>query len=344
MTNIGCVQACTVSSNNRDHGGTKQTFQPPSHARSPSVVEGKSMRWLLRYARHCDVQFDPHQSEATALKGYFTQGAWRLVCRSARVSFIPVLRNRRLTFDNLVQYVQSLVENGFQAPPSPELLAYLIQSSYYFFDHTPEVPESTDEMTLLRLSTRHGDVGRMDFQRVHEWLHRDRGSVTTRMKWSSVLRKAKDWHLRQQLVVNRAKSDRSGHPLLLWHFACSTMAWSDYEVIPLVNEVDLWDEGQAMSSCLYQLRNLCAKGKEPSRYFSVKKDGRRHATLELVRVVPHENMHGPDRIYGRWQLQDCRLSHNRLPSDALVKILTDFGWHYNKLSQRPARMAKEPRP
>jgi hypothetical protein len=53
-------------------------------------------------------------------------------------------------------------------------------------------------------------------------------------------------------------------------------------------------------------------------------------------------MKGADRVYGQWQLQDCRLSHNRVPPDELIKKLRDFCWHYNVLSQRPNRMAPKP--
>ena len=95
-----------------------------------------------------------------------------------------------------------------------------------------------------------------------------------------------------------------------------------------------------MSSCVYRLRQLCGPRNTPSRYFSVRKHGHRYATLELVRDEPAAGMAGPDRIYGRWRLQDCRLSHNRLPSDELIKKLIDFGWHYNVLSQRPGLMPK----
>lgn len=109
--------------------------------------------------------------------------------------------------------------------------------------------------------------------------------------------------------------------------------------MPLTNEIDLWDEGQAMSSCLYKLRYLCKEASVPSRFFSIRKNGRRYATLELVCDLPAKGMRGPDRLYGRWRLQDCRLSHNRIPSEALVKMLIDFGWQYNLLSQRPGRAA-----
>jgi len=317
------------------------TFYEVNEYGTPSAAAGKDLRWLLCYARHGQVKLDVHQSEANAVKDCFTQAAWRLVCRSDRVCFSPILRNRHLSFDSLVCYTQTLVENGFQVAPHPELLDYLIQSSYYFFDRMPNVPDTQDEMTLLRLATRHGAVSQKDFQRVHQWVLwvvPSRGSVTTRMTWSAVLRRANDWHLRQQLVVEHAKAnDNLAEAQQDWHFACGALPWRGYAISPLANDIDLWDEGQAMSCCLYRLRDLCQKAKEPSRFFSVKKNGRRYATLELVRDLPRAHMHGPDRIHGRWRLQDLRLSHNRQPSEELVKMLTDFGWHYNILSQRPGR-------
>lgn len=302
-----------------------------------AAAASKDLQWLSRYARHSQVRLDASLPEANALKGCFTPAAWRLLCRSGRDSFIPILRNRQLCFDSLTHYTQTLVENGFQVAPSPEFLDYFIRASYYFFDRMPTVPDSQDEMTLLRLATRHGAVSGAQLRRVHEWLDPDRGSVTTRMTWRSVLHRANDWHQREQLAVDQVKANHNSDRHNGWRFACGSLAWRGYEITPLANDIDLWDEGQAMSSCLYQLRRLCKKANHLSRFFSVRKDGRRYATLELVRESPDKSLRGPDRIYGRWHLQDCRLSHNRLPSEALVKELIDFGRHYNLLSQRPGR-------
>ena len=63
---------------------------------------------------------------------------------------------RRNRVGSLVQYSQELVDSGFQVAPDSELLDYLIQSSYYFFDRMPNTPNKKDEMTLLSLATRHG--------------------------------------------------------------------------------------------------------------------------------------------------------------------------------------------
>ncbi len=317
---------------------SKRFFLNPASSVTSSAAAGKDLRWLLCYARHGQVKLDVHQSEANAVKDCFTQAAWRLVCRSDRVCFSPILCNRHLSFDSLVCYTQTLVENGFQVAPHPELLDYLIQSSYYFFDRMPNVPHSKDEMTLLRLATRHGAVSRKQLRLVHESVNHGHAAVTTCMTWASVLRRANEWQLRQQLVVNSAKANDVGNGTQNdWHFACGTLAWRGFEIEPLTTTIDLWDEGQVMSNCLYQHRNLCNSDNKPSRFFSVKKNGRRYATLELVRDLPQERMHGLDRIHGCWRLQDLRLSHNRQPSEDLVKMLTDFGGHYNILSQRAGR-------
>ena len=307
--------------------------------RLPVATAGKDTSWLLRYARHCRVELDASRPEANALKSCFTQAAWRLVCRSGRDSFIPILHNRGLTFDSLVHYTQTLVENGFQTAPGPEMLGYFIRASYVFFDRKPSVPDNLEEMTVLHLATRHGLVTSEQLRRVHEWIGLDGFSLNKRMTWTSVLRRANTSHQRRLLSVMCDKANISSGEKNSWYFATGRLNWRSYEILPLANAAALWDEGQAMSSCLYNLRRLCNKTGKPSRFFSVTKNGRRHATLELVREPAHESMRGPDRIYGRWQLQDCRLSCNRLPSAKLIEALTDFSWHYNLLSQRPGRQA-----
>ena len=306
---------------------------------APSPAAGTPLHWLLRYARHSRVKPGPSELDAHAIKRCFTPPAWRLVCRSSRDSFVPILRNRHLTFDSLVHYAQRLAECGFQVAPNPLFLEYFIQSSYYFFDRMPGVPHQPDEMALLRLATRCSAVSRTQLRLVHEWVNCDLGSVSTRMTWGAVLRRADQWHRRQQVAVEQARcrSTSAGAPAG-WEFACGPVTWQDYEIVPLVNSIDLWDEGQAMSSCLYKLRGLCQAASAPSRFFSVRRDGRRHATLELVGSVPNpdtpSSRPGLDKHGEHWRLQDCRLSHNRLPSEALIELLVDFSRHYDDLIQR----------
>ena len=306
---------------------------------APPTAAGKRLDWLLRYARRCQIKKDASELTAQAIKSRFTPAAWRLLCRSSRRSFIPILRNQRLAFDSLVHYAQRLVEHGFQTVPDPELLDYFIQSSYLFFDRMPGVPHEADEMILLRLATRCGGVSRAQLRRVHEWLNWGQGSVTTRMTWRAVLRRADEWHRRQQAVVEQARANpASAQALPGWDFACGPVAWAGYDIIPLTSHIELWDEGEAMSSCLYKIRRFCSKSSEPSRFFSVRRSGLRCATLELVLLKSSKSRHGHGlgRMNGLWQLQDCRLSHNRLPPDEMVELLDAFGRHYDTLAQRAA--------
>lgn len=306
---------------------------------APSSAAGNPLHWLLRYARHGRIKPDFGELDAHAIKRCFTPTAWRLVCRSSRDSFVPILRNRHLAFDSLVHYAQRLSESGFQVAPNPVFLDYFIQSSYYFFDRMPGVPCMLDEMTLLRLATRcsasgSSAVSRAQLRRVHEWLTWGLGSVSTRMAWGTVLRRADQWHRRQQITVEQARGRATGTKAPAgWTFACGPAAWHGYEIVPLVNSIDLWDEGQAMSSCLYKLRGLCQAASAPSRFFSVRRDGRRHATLELVGDLPEPctgpNMPASTIVGERWRLQDCRLSRNRLPPEALLTLLADFARHYS---------------
>ena len=314
---------------------------------APLPAAGKRLDWLLRYARRCQVKLDFNEPPAHAIKRQFTPAAWRLLCRTSRDSFIPILRNRCLAFDSLVHYAQRLVENGFQTAPNPELLGYFIQSSYLFFDRMPGVPHEADEMILLCLATRCGSVSRAQLRRVHEWLNWSQGAVNTRMAWSAVLRRADEWHRRQQVAVEHARGRATGAGAPPnWTFACGLVGWQGYEIVPLVNSIDLWDEGQAMSNCLYKLRGLCQATSAPSRFFSVRRNGRRHATLELVENMPDAGLDtpagtaGPEKLGARWCLQDCRLSHNRLPPEGLITLLDGFARHYS--DQAGASLALDP--
>ena len=311
-----------------------------------SPAAANPLHWLLRYARHGRIKPGPSDLDAAAIKRCFTLPAWRLVCRSSRGSFVPILRNRHLVFNSLVHYAQRLAESGFQVAPNPVFLEYFIQSSYYFFDRMPGVPDQSDEMVLLRLATRSSAGGssvasRAQLRRVDEWLNWGQGAVNTRMAWSAVLRRAEQWHQRQQVAVEQARSCSAGAEAAAgWKFACGPVAWQGYEIVPLVNSIDLWDEGQAMSSCLYKLRGLSQAASAPSRFFSVRKNGRRHATLELVENMPDADLDTPadraglEKLGARWRLQDCRLSHNRLPPEELITLLADFARHYSDHSSQ----------
>lgn len=103
----------------------------PVSASSPG---NQSMRWALRYAIFCGIQAPDSDSSNfdQTIKKMFTPAAWRLLCRSSRENFNPILRHRGLKFDALVLYAERLIEHGWQEALPGHLLAYLIDQSYLF--------------------------------------------------------------------------------------------------------------------------------------------------------------------------------------------------------------------
>ena len=121
-----------------------------------------------------------------------------------------------------------------------------------------------------------------------------------------------------------------------WSFFCGEVQWRGYVVHPLRDAVALWIEGTAMGSCLFHLRQLCSLP-EPSRFFSVTRQGKRVATLELCWSPPMSGFRGMQREVGRWSLRDVRLSYNRVPDARLVDAMWAFSHMYDEWSHRPSR-------
>lgn len=284
--------------------------------------------WLHRYAAHCQLLLDPALQPEQALRQCFGS-SWKLLCRSGRDPFLPILRNRQLSFQDLVLYAKALVDSGWQEPPDPRLLGQLIQQSYEYFDSGPAVPVAHKDMLLMRLAGRQGRVVQRDFLLVTRWLFSGASRVTGKEQWSGLLRRAKAWSGRLRAQEETATAQP-------WHFFCREVPWRGYEISPLADGLALWEEGQEMSNCVYDIRRTCHHP-SPSRFFSVRKQGHRVATLELVHELADDHLKGTDRIYGRWGLQDCRLSRNRFVDTELMKSMKVFAWQYNLWSQRPSR-------
>lgn len=151
--------------------------------------------------------------------------------------------------------------------------------------------------------------------------------VTDAHQWASINRRATAWHRSGQ------GNQRPRDP---WHFFCHDVEWRGLQLVPLTSAIELWEEGDAMSHCVYDLRQLC-DAPWPSRFFSLRRAGRRVATVELSLVPPEAGMRGLNRIRGRWVLMDCRLSANRIPGRSLAIDMLEFGNQYDEWSMRPAR-------
>lgn len=275
------------------------------------------LRWLERYARHKALQIDEAVGPEQAIKAQFSAAAWRIVCRSPKSAFHPILKNCRLGFADLVSYAQGLADHGFRVAPLGEVLCAFVRSSFAFFDQAPAVPVTREDLNVMRLANAQGRLNAKQLHLIQQWIYAGH-KISAGMRWVSILKRADAWQARQLAQISQTR----------WTFACDSLNWFGLDVAPLRSAVDLWDDGQAMSSCLYRLRTECDSS-SASRFFSIRRGGRRYATLELSWTTEAAEA----GLCGRYKLRDCRLSANRLPPDELVALLSGFASHYQQLAQ-----------
>jgi len=290
--------------------------------------KGDPMNWLVRYARHCNVPMCPGQPDELRLRSLFGAPAWRVLCRTGRAAFVPILRNRDLTWDDLVSYCQRLAERSFVRAPRAELLAYFISQRRLYFSHRCGIPSGVD-FDLMRIAAKERSACRSELALVANWLHDSTVFLVGTPTWKSLVRRAREARRLEYVASQRS----TGAP---WLFFCEDVAWQGYQIGPLRDSSALWLEGAAMGSCLFDLRFLCS-GLRPSRFFSVRRSGKRVATLELSWQPPKSDAAGMDAVLGRWDLKDLRLSFNRLPEPALVGAMQDFAKTYQQWSVRSGR-------
>lgn len=294
------------------------------------LCEFKDMTWLLRYSQYCGVALCDPAEPIQSLRMQFTKAAWRLLCRSERDDFIPILGNRRLSFNDLVTYCQSLIDFDWTKAPNKVLLSFCITESYLYYDCQPNVPMTEDKFIFMRLAQQVDAVTTGELALVRNWQTQMRMVFKPQMKWSRLVARAKLWRDRERVRLTQPSDQR-------WHFYCRAMQWRGYEIMPLDTPLALFDEAVAMGTCLYTLRYLCCRDSQTSRFFSLSKQGRRVATFELTLGYPQPSFKGWDLRYGRWTLQDSRLSFNRLMSKVLIDDLVAFASLYNLWAKRPAR-------
>ncbi len=293
------------------------------------MFEFKDLSWLLRYADHCRVAVDP-VDPIQSVRLHFTKAAWRVLCRSERDDFLPILENRSLSFRDLRAYCQALVEFGWVKAPAKSLLSFVIRESYLYYDREPCVPTEQEKFVFMRLAEQAEAITTKELALVRHWQTHLHMQLKPQMKWSRLVARAKLWRQRERVRLEQANEQT-------WHFYSRAMPWRGYEIVPLDTPLALFDEAVAMGTCLYTLRYLCCRDSQASRFFSLRKDGKRVATFELTLCYPLVGFKGWDLRYGRWTLQDSRLSFNRLASKELTNDVVAFASMYNIWSKRPAR-------
>ena len=305
----------------------------PQQSERPHQNAGlNDLRWLARYAEHCGFYTGQTTSMMHALRTAFGPAAWRIVCRSPKACFIPILRNRELTIHSLIAYCRRLAERSFVQAPKPILLAYYVRQRRLYFDRPVRIPQEED-YDLIRLANRESHLRLSDIALVSNWAHQSNTAILPNHRWSTLVARAHKHNAQQRVYLYSARREP-------WHFFCRATPWRGYQVEPIADALELWQEGQRHGNCLYNLRHICM-AVEPSRFFRVSKGSKPVATLELAWRVPVEDFTGMDRLWGRWELQDLRLSYNRLPHEHLVIAMQAFAAMYNIWAKRLRRMPED---
>lgn len=298
--------------------------------RTPKIAAGLAdLRWLVRYARHCGFHAKATDDLTHVLRESFGAAAWRLLCRSPKQAFLPILRNPELSIHSLITYCKRLAERSFVRAPKPILLAYYVRQRRLYFDRPCRIPQG-DDYDLIRVANRHEQLTLRDIAQVANWAHESRNCILSVHKWGTLVVRARKYNEQKQVELASVRQKP-------WHFFCGNTPWRGFLVEPITDPNGLWHEGQRHGNCLFKLRHDCTSLK-PSRFFRVSKAGRSIATLELAWRPPESDFQGMDLVWGRWELQDLRLSYNRLPDTQLVHAMHAFARMYNLWAKRPSRM------
>jgi hypothetical protein len=301
---------------------SSKSHQPPSSAL-------QNMQWLIRYARRSGVEFQGLCDPYRVLRYMFSNGAWRVLCRSNKRDFLPILRNRELALDSLVRYCEELAERRFLTAPAAKILEFFVVQRRLYFNQPCHIPQF-DDYDLIRVASRAKSVRVSDFAAVSSWADQTSAAITTKHRWTTLVTRARrHW---QQHTLQLAQQQQEP-----WYFFCREVAWRSYQIKPITKPSELLQEGWEQGNCLYKLRFEC-EALRPSRFFSIRWAGRGVATLELAWRSPEKKDTGMNRVLGTWVLQDLRKSYNRLPDKYLLACMQDFARQYDSWTQRPGRM------
>lgn len=305
------------------HGSSsRKPHQPPSSAL-------QNLQWLIRYARRSGVEFHDLCDPYRVLRYMFSNGAWRVLCRSNKRDFLPILRNRELALDSLVRYCEELAERRFLTAPAAKILEFFVVQRRLYFNQPCHIPQF-DDYDLIRVASRAKSVRVSDLAAVSSWVDQTSAAITAKHRWTTLVNRARrHW---QQHTVQLAQQQQEP-----WYFFCREVAWRSYQIEPITKPSDLLQEGWEQGNCLFKLRFEC-EALRPSRFFSIRWAGRRVATLELAWRLPEKKDTGMNRVLGTWVLQDLRKSYNGLPDECLLAAMHAFAKQYDTWTQRLGRM------
>lgn len=151
-----------------------------------------------------------------------------------------------------------------------------------------------------------------------------------RANWSWFMRQQEEWHARMHAEGGeraaeenaRAKEKKINET---WTSLVEEFEYKEYRIKPLVSTYDLIDEGEDMRHCVGGYTRQCKSNM--SRIFSIMKNGRKVATLELSKsYMDGEFGSAP----GKWTVHQCRGKGNSTVSEVIKKVAEHVKTKYSK--------------
>ncbi len=205
------------------------------------------------------IEDDFHELRRLVAQSGVTTAGWKLLCRWSRALFRPVDRPNatlQVAWDDLLAYVR-LLQRAQWTAPMPHWVVRALFARHWYND---ELDVSELPLGLVRGAIgqvqRGMPLGELDafiehqFTPVLGWIARakpvfDRNQQRAPWRW---------FHAR---YLEWAEAERQRREKFDWTHGIDGLRWRRFDVVPLRDSAALWQEGEAMRTCLSTYANDC---------------------------------------------------------------------------------------
>ena len=197
-----------------------------------------------------------------------------------------------------------------------------------------------DTIALFRAAFRESHNKRKDFwetevELIIDWfkdfkernLNFDRNQRSA--PWTWFVLQQENWH--RDVLARKEKDMKESH----WESLLDGCTLKDFEIIPLITAMELYYEGKNMKHCVASYYKECMRNK--SRIFSLKKDDKRIATLELRPDLAALSPAGKSDILNitcEWRVGQLRGPCNKVVSGGVKDLAKMVCEKYNLLQRK----------
>ena len=277
-------------------------------------LESDAPHLIALYGALCQSRKFPHTGEPVQrLKLYLmakgiSQLAWiAIVNAPARLLLVIKRYYSGTTADQVLDLIQCVDWLGFDRAPVIWLLDAMLAphggpgSRYQSYAVEVSKRQSVwrHVVRLLQHIEKPAETQCLDLKRVVDWVHQTGQEHLTRAQrqagWRWLVSKSLQWEEHKKVVLQLFGES--------WWVPATELTIGDFEFRFLSNPLEVWEEGQAMRHCAYDLVPRCEAG--TSWVMSILRAGTRIATMEL-RLT-----------YAQWRIHQLRGKCNSLAKKAV---------------------------